>query len=121
MKLMRKAGSLAVVTLATVAMTVLPAVSAQARTLPDCPQVAGVCTWTQAAYEGEGQIIFSEEQVIQPAVRSVSNPSRQTWCFYERPLFDDQGRKREIRSGRAVSDLGFNATSAKPGSCWQEN
>ncbi|MGC5402111.1 hypothetical protein ACPXCP_41050 [Streptomyces sp. DT20] len=119
MKLVHKAGNLALVAVATIGMTVLPAVSAQARPVPLCPAVVRACTWTQTAYEGDLRILFNEEPVVQPAARSVSNQDVQPWCFYERPFFDDQGQKREVGSGEVVSDLGFNANSAQQGACPQ--
>ncbi|WP_371631865.1 hypothetical protein OG693_00020 [Streptomyces sp. NBC_01259] len=51
----------------------------------------------------------------------MSNQDVQPWCFYEKPFFDDQGQKREVGSGEAVSDLGFNANSARQGACQQED
>ncbi|MEE1792612.1 hypothetical protein PUR28_17860 [Streptomyces sp. BE308] len=117
MKVTRRAGVRAVVAVAGVAMAVLPAVSAQARPVPLCPAVVGVCTWTETAYEGDLRLLFNEEPSLVPPVRSVSNQDVQSWCFYERPFFDDQGQRREVGAGSAVRDLGFDAHSAQQGRC----
>ncbi|WP_405608368.1 hypothetical protein [Streptomyces sp. NBC_01508] len=106
--------------MATVDMSVLPSVSARARPVPLCPAVVGVCAWTEAAYEGELRILFDEEQLVRPAARSVSNQDVQPWCFYERQVFDTQSKMREVGSGKAVSDLGFDDRSAQQGACQRE-
>ncbi|MFG3244917.1 hypothetical protein, partial [Streptomyces sp. NPDC048157] len=97
--------------------TPTPAASAQARPVPLCPAVIGACTWTEPAYEGDLRILFDQEPTVAPPTRSVSNQDVQSWCFYERPFFDDRGQKREVAAGEAVRDLGFDAHSAQQGPC----
>ncbi|WP_371776797.1 hypothetical protein [Streptomyces sp. NBC_01438] len=116
-RFMRNAGTLCAVAVASIGMTVLPAVSAQAAPAPICPAVVGVCTWTEAAYEGNLRLLFDEEPAVVPPVQSVSNQDFQPWCFYERPFFDAGGKKREVAGGQAVKDLGFAAHSAQQGRC----
>lgn len=102
---------------AALGTAVLPATQAQARPVPLCPLVVGVCTWTAPAFEGDLRILFNEEPFIQPAARSASNQDVQPWCFYEQPFFGKQGQMREVSAGEAVHDFGFDAHSAMQGLC----
>ena len=104
------------VAVASLGTTVLPATTAHAAE-PICPMVVGVCTWTEASFEGDMRIVFDEESVLVPPVRSAVNRDFQTWCFYERPFFDNRGQQREVNSGETVNDFGFDAHSAKQGQC----
>ncbi|WP_405434723.1 hypothetical protein [Streptomyces anulatus] len=118
MKFTHKVGTMAMVAVAGLGTAVLPAASANAAPFPVCPAVVAACTWTGTAYEGDLRLLFSEEQVITPGVRSVSNQDVQSWCFYKDPLFS--GQNREVGRGKAVRDLGFEARSAKQGGCSEE-
>ncbi|MFJ1958425.1 hypothetical protein ACIOGT_36160 [Streptomyces microflavus] len=120
MKLVKRAGSLAMVAMATIGMTVVPAATANAAPFPVCPMVVAACTWTEASYEGEMRLFFQEEPMLAPPVRSVSNQDYQAWCFYEQPFYGSGGQSRQVNPGEAVRDLGFDAHSAQQGSC-QEN
>ncbi|MFD7427306.1 hypothetical protein ACFV6Z_09640 [Streptomyces sp. NPDC059818] len=114
---MQKAGLFSAVAVAGLGTAVLPAAGAQAAPVPLCPRVIGVCTWTEPSFEGDLRLLFDEEAVLAPPVRSAVNQDFQTWCFYEKPFFDNQGKMREVNQGETVNDFGFGAHSAKRGQC----
>lgn len=114
---MKKVALLSAVAMASLGTAVLPAAQAQAAPQPICPLVVGVCTWTEPGFEGDMRILFDEEPVLVPPVRSATNQDFQTWCFYERPFFDNQGQMREVNAGETVNDFGFGAQSAQRGQC----
>lgn len=115
MKLVRKVGSLAVVAMATVGMTVVPVVSAQARPVPLCPVVAGPVRGRRPPTRVTCESSRREGAGSARRGRSMSNQDVQSWCFLEHPFYDTGVNRREVRSGQAVSDLGFGARSAQQG------
>jgi len=116
-RLMQKLGLFTAVAAASLGTAVLPAAQAQAAAQPICPLVIGVCTWTEPNFGGELRILFEQEPVISPPVRSAANQDIQPWCFYERPFFDNRGQMREINANERVYDFGFDAHSAQQGRC----
>jgi hypothetical protein len=114
--LLKKMGLLSATAAVSLGTAVLPAAQAQAAQ-PICPRVIAVCTWTEPNFEGDSRLLFDEEAVLQPPVRSAVNQDFQTWCFYERPFFDNRGQMREVNRGETVYDFGFSALSAKRGQC----
>ncbi|MFJ4922313.1 hypothetical protein [Streptomyces sp. NPDC088725] len=114
---MQKVGMFSAVAVAGLGTAVLPAASAHAAAQPICPPVIGVCTWTEPNFESDLRILFDEEPFIAPPVRSARNQDFQTWCFYERPFFDNRGQVREVNRGETVNDFGFSAHSARRGQC----
>jgi hypothetical protein len=115
-RFMQKVGLFSAVAVAALGTAVLPASAAQAAQ-PICPQVVGVCTWTDPGFEGGMRILFDEESALVPPMQSATDQDFQTWCFYERPFFDNQGQMREVNPGETVNDFGFSAHSAKRGQC----
>ncbi|MFJ5846866.1 peptidase inhibitor family I36 protein [Streptomyces sp. NPDC092903] len=115
-RFMQNVGLFTAVAMAGLGTAVLPAATAQAAE-PNCPQVVGVCTWTEPSFGGDMRILFDGEPVLTPPIRSAQNQDVQTWCFYERPFYDNQGQMREVNANETVDDFGFDAHSANQGQC----
>ncbi|MFJ2812643.1 peptidase inhibitor family I36 protein [Streptomyces sp. NPDC087294] len=117
-RFMKKVGLASALVMAGAGLAALPTATAQAAApYPVCPRVTAVCTWTEPSFEGEMRILFNGKELLQPPVRSALNQSFDTWCFYERPFFDNRGQMREVNRGEEVHDFGFPAHSAREGQC----
>ncbi|WP_329174657.1 hypothetical protein [Streptomyces sp. NBC_01477] len=115
-RFMQKMGMFSAVAVVGLGTAVLPAAAAHAAE-PVCPLVVGVCTWTEPGFGGDLRILFDDEPAIAPPTQSARNQDFDTWCFYERPFYDNQGQMREVNRGETVNDFGFSAHSAKRGQC----
>ncbi|MCF3106109.1 peptidase inhibitor family I36 protein [Streptomyces roseoverticillatus] len=97
------------------ASVLLPAAAAQSRSrqeIPICPQVIGLCTWTEPDAEGATRMFQRPTPKLNPLVRSAKNQSGQTWCLYPRPSYG--GQPFVLRSGSYTPGLGLAARSARP-------
>jgi hypothetical protein len=116
-RLIHWASLAAAVVTATVGL-ILPGSAAQAQPPFPCPRIQAVCAFTGPGGQGQLRLIFHEEAVIEPPIRSAANNIPGFWCFYSEPFFN--GQRREVSQFETVEDFGFGVQSAKPGQCeWQ--
>ncbi|MFF4218184.1 peptidase inhibitor family I36 protein [Streptomyces nondiastaticus] len=97
------------------ASVLLPAAVAQGAPrarIPICPQVIGLCTWTEPDAEGTTRMFQRPSANLNPPVRSAKNQTGQTWCLYPRPSY--RGQAFVLRSGSYTPGLGLTARSARP-------
>jgi hypothetical protein len=116
-RLIHWAALAAAVVTATVGL-VMPGSAAQAQPGFPCPKIIAVCAFTGPGGQGQLRLIFDQEPVISPPIRSAMNNTPESWCFYSAPYFN--GPRRQVSPFETVEDFGFFVRSAKPGPCeWQ--
>ncbi|MEV5750707.1 hypothetical protein AB0L00_23035 [Actinoallomurus sp. NPDC052308] len=108
--------SLAVAGAAVTAGVAGPMSAAHADEPLPCPRIFGVvCAFTGPHGHGHLRLIHQEERFLAPPVRSAQNQDARPWCLYDHPDFN--GESRELAHGQSIGDLGFEASSARPGNC----